>query len=310
MIKNGTNNCRVYGEYLGKLFKDHKNLVWIQGGDRDPLDVIDHYREIANGIKKYIPDALQTYHASSSNSSSDVIPYFSNGWMNFVFTYTYFRGKMAWLTYLKFGEMPEVYEVNYFEYSNRPIRPYVLGESQYEGEGTAGNQIAGPEIARRQAYWSVLSGSCGSAYGSWNWKMDTARWRDVKNDRGAWDMGISRRFFESFNWYDLIPDIEGKIITEGKGVFGTNNYTVAAYTSDRSHLVIYLPPTGTDKRTIKVDLSLLNKPCRANWFNPATGEIIEDKNIYQVNTQQVFVSPGNNGEGQNDWVLWVVAEKE
>jgi hypothetical protein len=246
---------------------------------------------------------MQTYHASSGYSSTDEIPYFSNKWLSFSFTYTYFGGKRVWMTIAGFGEMPEIYEVNYLEYAKKLTRPFVLGEAQYEGERTTGDSLAGAGIMRRQACWSVLSGSCGAAYGSWNWKVPD-NWRQVEEDSGAGDMGIYRKFFESFDWYRLVPDIEGTIIKAGKGTFGKTNYATAAITPGRDRIVIYLPPTNIAKRTLTVDVSRLKVPYTARWFNPANG-------AYQViNTQtrsnkgeQAFTTPGDNGGGYNDWVL-------
>jgi hypothetical protein len=83
ILQNGPEKSREYGRFLGKYFADCKNLFWIQGGDNDPGPHTDHYRQIALGIKESMPDVLQTYHASSGHSSSDVMNYLDHSWMNF-----------------------------------------------------------------------------------------------------------------------------------------------------------------------------------------------------------------------------------
>ena len=197
ILQNGTKKCREYGRFLGKYFAGCKNLFWVQGGDNDPKEHYDHYREIALGIAESMPGVLHTYHASSGHSSSDVINYLDNSWLNFSWTYTYFRNKHNVWVYLDgFGELPEVYEINHIEYCKKPVRPFVLGESQYEGDDSVSIKPHTPsEVVRRQAYWSVLSGSCGHAYGSWCW-MVNKNWRKVEKDVGAWQMGHVRKFFE------------------------------------------------------------------------------------------------------------------
>ena len=70
------------------------------------------------------------------------MPYSDHDWLDVSMTYTYFAGKDAWLTILGLGEMLEVYEVNHIEHFKRPIRPFCLGESQYEGKGISKNPDA------------------------------------------------------------------------------------------------------------------------------------------------------------------------
>jgi len=41
---NGTEKCRIYGRYVAEVFSKHKNIMWLHGGDKDPFDLIDHYR--------------------------------------------------------------------------------------------------------------------------------------------------------------------------------------------------------------------------------------------------------------------------
>jgi hypothetical protein len=298
--KNGIEKSRIYGQYLGKKFAEHKNLIWIQGGDKDPREFIDHYRQIALGIKESIPSAIQTYHASSGHSSTEVIPYFSNSWLNFSFTYTYFGGKKVWMTILGFGRMPEVYEVNYLEYQRHPFRPFILGESQYEGEDTSSYfPFKTTDIVRRQSWWSMLSGSCGFAYGSRYWSVP-ANWRNMKNDHGALQMGILRKFFESFNWQDLTPDINGQIITSGKGKFGDMDYITAAYLTDYSKIIIYIPPTGNSPRNFALDAKIKPMNYTSYWFSPVNGT----KQTATFGSRYSEIqTPGNNGSGQNDWIL-------
>jgi len=305
ILQNGTKNCREYGRFLGKYFAECKNLFWIQGGDADPGAHTDHYREIALGIIETMPSVLQTYHASSGHSSSDVMNYLDHQWMNFSWTYTYFHNKHnVWIYLCGWNELPEVYEMNHIEYRKYPVKPFVLGESQYEGEDTASCKPFTPtEIVRRQAYWSVLSGSCGHAYGSWCW-MVNKDWRKVENDRGAAQMGLVRKFFEGIEWYHLIPDIDRKLITEGAGTFGKTDFATAAFLPDYSKMVVYLPPSGKEKRNLTVDVSGIKGKKSAQWYNPVTGIYTLANNPIEKGLMKL-TTPGDNGEGSNDWILLI-----
>ena len=303
ILQNGTKKCREYGQFLGKYFASCKNLFWIHGGDNDPAEHINHYRQIAFGIREYMPDVMQTYHASTGHTSSDVVNYRDNSWLNFIWTYTYYANKHnVWMYLGGFGELPEVYEMNHDEYHKYPVMPFVLGESQYEGEDLVSYKPqTAVEVVRRQAYWSVLSGGCGHAYGSWNWPVNKD-WRKVEEDSGAWQMGHVRKFFESFTWYDLVPDLEQDLLVTGAGTYGNTDYATAAFLPDFSIVAIYIPPTGKNNRNLSVDVSKMSGEINAQWFNPVSGKYTTSAYTKKNNVLHL-TTPGAHGDGSNDWIL-------
>lgn len=305
ILENGTGKCREYGRFLGKYFAGCKNLFWIQGGDNDPKEHTDHYREIALGIREFMPDVLQTYHASTGHSSTDVLPWRDNSWLNFIWTYTYFAKKHGvWFYMDGYGELPEVYEMNHIEYRKYPVKPFALGESQYEGEDSASFKPQTPsEVVRRQAYWSVLSGGCGHAYGSWCHGVNK-NWRQVANDVGAGQMGHVRKFFEAIPWYNLVPDINNQFIVEGGGTYGKTDYATAAYLPDYSLVAIYIPPTGSGNRNLAVNLSDIKGKIQAQWFNPVAG-IYSPTTYTKKGKVLKTTTPGDHGDGSNDWILLI-----
>ena len=309
ILQNGPEKCREYGRFLGKYFSGCKNLFWIQGGDADPQGHTDHYREMALGIKESMPDVLQTYHASSGHSSSDVVNYLDNSWLNFTWTYTYFHNKHnVWIYLAGWGELPEVYEVNHIEYRKYPVKPFVLGESQYEGEDTASCKPFSPaEIVRRQAYWSILSGGCGHAYGSWCW-MVNKDWQKVEKDAGAGQMLHVRNFFESIPWYNLVPDIDRRLIAEGVGTYGKTDFATAAYLPDYTLIAIYLPPSGKEKRNLVINVSEIKGEVQAKWFNPVSGKY--QPSVFNISGKKLkTITPGDHGDGTNDWILLIEKKK-
>ncbi|MBV6644279.1 MAG: DUF4038 domain-containing protein [Cyclobacteriaceae bacterium] len=305
LTENGPQNMRVFGKYLGKKFKDHSNINWILGGDNDPGGHLDHYRELAVAIERESPLQLQTFHAASSHSSSDVLPYSSQGWLDYTMTYTYYGGKDVWLTILKRGDMKEVYEVNHIEYYKRPIRPIILGESQYEGDGAPQNpdELDFPSVVRRQAYWSVLGGGSGHAYGSWNWKV-TPEWRKVKDMPGAIQMGYFRRFFEDRRWHTYEPDLEGSIVSAGAGKYGQTDYITVSYAADKLGYAVYIPPSAKTQRTFTLTLPTNHKRLKAKWFDPTSGKYQSAGDDFLKTSEPVaFTTPGQNAAGSTDWLL-------
>jgi len=285
MDTNGPSKSRAFGEYIGKKFAKFNNIIWISGGDIDPFEDRETMNELALGIKSQAPHQLMTYHPSSSHSSTDVWDN-RTSWLDVVMTYTYFRGfDKAWNK-----NQPDVYEINYKEYAKIPIKPFFLGESTYESEHSAwGSAVQ----ARKQAYWSVLSGGFGNAYGTPMWNFP-ANWRPLLELPGGNSLRHYFSLFQSFPWYKIVPDPESKIIVEGAGEYAKNNYAIAGSDENGRFLIAYIP----SGRTFKINTaSLTGKKVNASWYNPRKGTstlIGKYKNpgVYSFQTPD-----------ENDWVL-------
>ena len=231
MFVNGPVKSKAFGEYIGKRFSKYNNIMWILGGDIDPFEDRETMDQLALGIKSQAPHHLITYHASSSHSSTDV--WENASWLDVVMTYTYFRGfNKAWNK-----NQPDVYEVNFKEYAKTPVKPFFLGESTYEGEHDAwGSAVQ----ARKQAYWSVLSGGTGNAYGTpmWNFPVN---WKTFLELPGGNSLQHFFTLFHSRPWYRIVPDSTSKIIVEGQGVYAQNDYAVACSDEKGKFIIAYIP---------------------------------------------------------------------
>lgn len=106
------------------------------------------------------------------------------------------------------------------EYQRRPIRPFVLIESTYEGEHNST-----PDQIRRQAYWAILGGACGQFFGNnpmWHfggpglYPVETT-WKEALGGTGSRDMARLRNLFIGLPWYHLEPEKNHEIVTEGYG---------------------------------------------------------------------------------------------
>lgn len=288
---NGVEKCRAFGNYLGQRFGKFNNIMWIMGGDNDPQESKDVIRAVAEGIQEKAPHQFCTFHPSSSHSSTDV--WENESWLNVVMVYTYFRGfNKAWNK-----DQPDVYEISYKEYNKTPIKPFFLGESTYEGEH---DDWGNARQARKQAYWCILSGGMGHAYGSPNWRVPSS-WREILRSPGAESLKYYRQLFESLPWYTLVPDEKNEIAIAGRGEYAQNNYATTAIAKDGSFLMTYFPTP----RTITYDLSKLSGgSLQARWYDPTDGSYrdAEEGFIKNEGTHR-FTPPEKNAAGDLDWVL-------
>lgn len=282
---NGAEKARELGRWLGQRYGKFDNVMWILGGDNDPNNARAEIRALGLGLKETAPHQLITYHAASTHSSTDVWPA-DERWLDVSMVYTYFRGfNKAWNK-----NQPDVYEVSHAEFAKLPVRPFFLGESTYEGEhgdwGSAGQ-------ARKQAYWCVLGGGFGNAYGSPDWNFPP-NWREVLALPGANSLKHFRILFESRPWWKLIPDSHNVVAVEGRGPFATNDFTATALADDGSFAIAYLPT----QRAVTIDLTKLSgERVNAWWFNPREGAVTHIGELADKQ-RHAFEPPGDG-----DWVL-------
>ena len=282
--RNGVEKARAYGAWVGQRYGDYDHLWWVLGGDNDPFNALEEIEAMADGLHRQAGDQLFTYHAASTHSSTDVFP--EADWLDVSMVYTYFCGfGKAWNK-----TQPDVYEVGYDEYRKTPARPFFLGESTYEGEH---DELGSARQVRKQAYWAMLSGATGHAYGSPNWRLRDD-WRAVLQYPGAKSLQHLPPLMVSVGWPDLQPDWLGAFVMEGSGGYATNEYAVTAFAQDSSWSITYIP----SGRTVKVKLSLLReKHCQLAWFNPRSGAETP------LGTYATTNSPSLTTPDEQEWIL-------
>ncbi len=62
---------RVYGETIAQRFKEFHNIVWVLGGDFNAPDQ-RLVSEMAEGIARVDPDALQTVHSGRKTNTAEL----------------------------------------------------------------------------------------------------------------------------------------------------------------------------------------------------------------------------------------------
>lgn len=292
MVGAGPEKCRAFGRYLGGRYKRFDNLIWLNGNDfytwKKPGDDAA-VRAVALGIQDSDPRHLQTVELEPRLSGSLDDP----TWRPIIglnSSYTYYP------TYAQVLK----------DYNRRDPLPVLMVEADYEFE-----RNSTPATLRRQEYWANLSGAAGQLYGNgFTWPFKPG-WKEKLDTPGAVQMAYVQALFEPRPWYDLVPDQKHAAVVTGYGTFDstategncfvmTSDYVTSARTPDGSLIMAYLP----SRRTITVDLSQLRAPATARWYDPSRGTYADAERSPLTNSgKHEFTPPGNNGDGEGDWVL-------
>jgi len=294
MLDNGTANCRAYGQYLGNRYKDFPNVIWFSGNDFQNWQNANDdavVTAVALGIKDEDTNHLQTielnYFSSSSLDDPNWAPIVGlNG------AYTYYP----------------TYDEVLHAYRQSTNTPTFLEEANYEFESLiSGEPLTTAPILRKQEYWTILSGGlAGQLYGNhYTWAF-LSGWQTNLETLGTLEMKYVTALFAPRAWYNLIPDTNHVVVTAGYGTYSSsgyvanNNYLTAARTPDGTLVIAYTPVI----QQFTVDMSKLNGPVVARWYEPTTGAYIPIAGSPLPNTgTRNFTPPGNNTDGDGGWAL-------
>jgi len=288
-------NAFLYGQWIGKRYRNFPNIIWINGGDRfgggKNFEVFD---ALARGIKSVDTVHLMTFHPIGEHSSAEW--FHESPWLDFNMTQT--------------GHSQRSYAVYRWlfqpTYYKQPVKPCMDGEPRYEDHPVAWK----PELfgwfddvdVRQAAYWNLLSGACGHTYGCNSvWQFyDTGRepmgmarrsWKESLDLPGASQMIYVRKLFEKYPYTTLQP-YQSLIANE---YVPETDWIVAAV--GKNFAFVYLP-TGT---TVHLKTNLLPwTGSKASWYNPRNGEMKEIE--YFTHTENKTFTPPSSGRG-NDWIL-------
>jgi Protein of unknown function (DUF4038)/Putative collagen-binding domain of a collagenase len=298
---NGAAADYSYGRYLGERYRKFANIAWINGNDfsgwqNSSDDAL--VKAVARGIKSADPGHIQTIEFNPPTGSSLDDP----AWRSIIsINGAYVYG-------------PTFIQMLY-NYNQKPTMPVFLMEAHYELENVGDVPDFGtPSVLRREEYWAMLSGGKGQFYGNrYTWSF-VPGWQAHLDTRGVTQFKIWKDFFESLPWQDLVPDQAHTVVTGGLGSYGDiratrvseSDYCTASKTPDGAIVVAYLPTV----RKITVNMASLKGPAQGRWFDPTNGtyRAIPGGPFADSGTRQ-FAPPGNNGEGDGDWVLLLSASR-
>jgi hypothetical protein len=295
---NGLTVAYAYGQYLGNRYKKFANIAWLNGNDfggwqNSSDDAL--VRGVAKGIKSADPGHIQTVEFNPPTGSS----LDDSSWAAIISIIgAYIYGP----TYIQM----------LYNYNQTPVMPVFLMEAHYELENVGRPPDYGtPLVLRREEYWAMLTGGKGQFYGNmYTWSFKPG-WQNNIDTPGVTQLTIWKDFFSGLPWQDLVPDQDHTVVTAGLGTYGTlqtrvsqSDFCTASKTPDGAVVVAYMPTP----RTITVNMASLKAPAKAQWFDPATGAYtkVPGGPIANTATRQ-FTPPGNNHEGDGDWVLLLKA---
>ena len=298
-----TENAAVYGEWLGRRYKD-AGIVWILGGDR-PIDN-DGQKEIiramAGGLRKGDGGShLITFHPPGGGGSAKWLH--EEAWLDFNMRQ---NGHAV--------EFTERYDQTRVDYDRVPVKPVLDAEPIYEEHPVSFNaKKFGHSIAadvRRAAYWDLFGGACGHTYGNHAvWQMwapprtpindPLMPWFEAIDQPGAAQMPHARHLLESRPFLTRVPDdsviVEGKIRTAMLGA-GTRHFS--ATRDEAGSFAMVYAPVG---RAFKVRMEkIAGAKVKAWWFNPRDGSATAIGEFPNVGEREF--TPPNPGETL-DWVL-------
>ncbi|MGB6689133.1 MAG: DUF4038 domain-containing protein, partial [Terracidiphilus sp.] len=293
---NGATKAYNYGAYLGNRYKNFANIVWESGNDfqtwsSSSSDNNVVYQVMA-GIASADPNHLQTieldYRFSYSNQDTLL-----SGVLTADGAYTYY----------------ETYDCVLQAYASSPTTPDFLIEANYEDENDTGNlpAVAGPYVLREQAYWTLTSGGVGQIWGNHYFWDFLPGWQDQLDSPGALEIQYINQLFASFAWWDLVPDTTHEVVTAGYGTYDGSNldittatYCTTSWIANGSMALTYCPNTST----LTVDLARFSAPVTAQWYDPSHGTYTAiSGSPFSNSGSQEFTTPGNNHDGNPDWVL-------
>ena len=291
MQKNGVDKCRAYGRYLGKRYAAFDNLVWFHGNDyiKDTPENDKFVTAVALGIKDFDDRHLHTIEIDWRGTYTTSLD--NERWAQIVGLSAAYTYKPVYLPILK----------DYNRKTDRRV-PTFMVESSYEFEHLSGAQLGTPHQLRMQEYTSNLCGATGQLYGNkytWPFLKD---WKEKLDTPGAVQMAYVQALFQPRAWYELVPDQDHTVVTDGWGTAGKFDYVPAARTPDGRLVIVYLP----EKTTITIDMTKLSGPAVARWYDPASGKYHEVAGSPLPNQgARKFTAPGDNadGPGNPDWIL-------
>jgi hypothetical protein len=270
--ENGTTKCRAYGLWIGRRYRGLENILWVHGGDRNPWDVAEEVRALAQAIREVDEQHLHTAHWANGTAAFD---YFGDeGWLDLNSSYTY--GPVAWRILA--------------DREGVPPRPTFLIETHYEND--FGGKTA--DDVRAYPYRAILSGAAGHLFGNRPLWFCGTGWEEALDSPGATYMAHALALFRSRPWPQLEPDRTHQIVVEGHWESGSDEGVQTAVTPDGSTLIAYLPR----RQAIRVDLERLSRaPLEAHWYDPRTGQAASIGRL-TVHETVSFTPPADG-----DWVL-------
>ncbi|WP_432712679.1 glycoside hydrolase family 140 protein [Pedobacter sp.] len=309
-VKDGkvsVQQAEKYADFLSKRYRDHSNIIWLNGGDIKGSDSIAVWNKIGETIRKNDTNHLMTFHPRGRTASSQ---WFHNAsWMDFNMVqsgHRRYNQDTSKKETLHYGE--DNWKYMEADYKLQPFKPTIDGEPSYEGIPQGLHDIKEPRWndsdVRRYGYWSVFAGAFGYTYGQnsvmqMHSKTDketaygsTELWPSALNAPGASQMVHLKNLLLSRSYFDRVPDQSVIAGENGK------QYNRLLATRGKDYIMVY-NYTG---RAMNIQMAKLKgEEVKASWYNPRNGETTLIGNISNKGIHEF--KPSGTEKNGNDWVL-------
>jgi Protein of unknown function (DUF4038)/Putative collagen-binding domain of a collagenase/Fibronectin type III domain len=305
---NGLTKAFNYGVYVGKRYRNFPNIIWMSGNDFANYIVSSDNAlvgQVMAGIASVDSNHLQTIELDPTNKGN------TDNYSNQDTALSAYYGADIAYSYAP------TYNVVLNAFNSSPTTPVVLGEGNYEFENNIGYSGGATDayLLRETAYWTLTSGGIGGyLYGSkysWRstWISDPAT---LLYTPGATQIAYINKLFNGIQWWNLVPDQSHAVVTAGYGTYTTgdsdprdNTYCSTAASADRRLALAYCPAHAT----LTVAMSTFSGVVTARWYDPSNGTFTPISGSPFANSgSHDFTMPGNNADGDPDWVLLLQAE--
>jgi hypothetical protein len=141
------------------------------------------------------------------------------------------------------------------------------------------------------------------AAGSYGYILD-GHWKSLLDSKGADNITKVAGLYSEIDWDKLEPDFDEKFILPVSSSDAGKITTALA--NDGTFGIAYFP----ESRSATLDLTRITvgKKVKAQWFDPTSGEYAEVTGSPFKKENRSFTTPGNNSDGDPDWVLIVSSD--
>jgi hypothetical protein len=298
-VQFDVNQARLYGQFLGRRYGNRPNIIWVLGGDIDPVnhgvgDQRQVYRAMAEGIGRGATanmtlrwdqahddwdKVLMTFHAvqtpwqNGDKGGSSSIWFHDDAWLDINMMETW-----AW---------PEsIYRLVKQDYRREnPVKPTIMGEGAYEyGKYLHECGWVTPRLVRQQGYHTFFGGATGYTYGAYPvWPMWDEEcgmhWTQGVLLPGASQVGnVMKNFLMTYEWWKWeILDDEA-----------SNAQGVVSVLTEKNELLTYLPEADS----VSIQNQVFGAWKEALWFNPENGRYqVPTKDSINTEKGQTFYAP-------------------
>ena len=241
-------NVRAYIQWVAERYKDEPHIIWANGFDLQPWLFEEITNEFVAGIKESGATQLMSYHPGGGGTSSF---FHQEDWLDINFIQT-------WADYSIISRMVTA------DYNRKPYKPVIHVEGAYESGEEYSTFPITSRIVRQQAYISYLCGGFHT-YGHNDLWRKSPYWRECLDAKGANEMTVLKNFFESFEWWKLVPDLS---------LYGHDTWRgLAAAISEDGDLAIFY---FTSRMKLPVHIGRVGGggSVKATWIDPVTGKDI------------------------------------